>query len=428
MLKPGGRVYVSTPDSTFGEGSNPNHLRVWRAIEFADLLRRRGRIERMTVGTDTIAVASYVPVERRGEVAIFTGPSIMRWAPFDIETRGLGGSETAAVRLGEALAAKGYVVTVYGDCEPGCLADVIFKPWQAFDPAERRLAVVSSRMPELAERPINAQCKLLWGHDIDFGDRLTETFASRFDRILGLSDFHVRHLKGRYPFAADKIVATRNGINLDYFSGDPPKRDRRVAYTSSPDRGLDVLLEEWGRIRKRAKRAELCFAYAPVYHKAAQQDPRVAAFDAKIRSMSNLPGVQVLDPLPQQEVARLLRSSQVWVAPSWTSFYEAGKLIDGAPFQETFCIGACEAQAAGCHVVASGWGALPETVKVGALLNGGAPGKKWRDQLVDEIVRGLTDPEVQAHAQQAGPEAVKDLGWGGVADTFAALFEGEAPE
>jgi hypothetical protein len=90
-----------------------------------------------------------------------------------------------------------------------------------------------------------------------------------------------------------------------------------------------------------------------------------------------------------------------------------------------------EAQAAGCVVVASGWGALPETVKVGALVNGSpiVPGSKadedWRSALVAEIVRGLTDPATQHHAQTEGPLAVADMGWQGVARAVAGLCEGE---
>lgn len=426
MLAPGGRVYISTPDGTFGAGSNPHHLRAYTALSLADTLRRRGSIEQMTVGQDTIAVAAYTPVERRGEVAVFTGPSLMPWAPFDIETKGLGGSETAAVRLSEALARLGYIVTVYGDMQDeGCHADVIFRRWESFDPSERRLAVIASRIPEVYERPVNAQCRLLWMHDTDCGPRLTETFADRIDRVLVLSDWHRRHVEGLYPFlrrddreAPSKVVQTRNGIHLPYFAREG-KRKRRLLYTSSPDRGLDVLLELWPQIRKKAPRATLAWCYSPVYFDAAKSNPALQEHTAKIEKLSKQPGVEVLGSLPQHELAKLMRESLVWAAPSWCT-------PAGAPFHETSCIGAMEAQAAGLVVVASGWGALPETVKVGALVNGDPPGEKWRRNLVEEIVRGLADKETQAHAQREGPKAVAQLGWQPVAEQFAALFEGEA--
>lgn len=443
MLAPGGRVYVSTPDGTFGQGNNPHHLRALRALDLADQLRRRGSIEQMTVGPDTITVAAYTPVDRRGEIAIFAGPALAPWAPYDIEMRGLGGSETAAVRLAEHLAELGYVVTVYGDLtDEGCASNVMYRQWTAFDPAEPRLGVISSRMPEAFERPINAQTKLLWLHDVDCGPRLTPQLAAEMDRVLVLSEWHERHVAGVYPFLAGrsegdgiapssayKLARIRNGIHLEYFQGDLPEsigdppldtasRHPRVVYTSSPDRGLDILLELWPEIRERVPDAELAYAYSPVYWQVAEQRDDLKAHTARIRELSKHPGVHALGALTQPQVATLMRSSMVWAHPSWCTPAEG-------PFHETSCIGAMEAQAAGCLVVASGWGALPETVQVGRLVGDGAPGAKWRSQLVEHIVEGLTDVKVQRWAQRAGPKAAAELGWRPVAEQIAGLLEGE---
>jgi SAM-dependent methyltransferase len=217
MVKPGGLVMLSTPDGVFGEGSNEHHLRVYRAVDLADLLRRRGQLVNMAVGSDAVAVASYRPGPRKDDIAIYLGACWNRWSPTDIETRGLGGSETAAVRLAEALSALGFVVTVYGDCAEMCRLDVIYRHYSAFDPLDRRGALICSRIPEVGDRPIAAATRLLWCHDVDFGDRLTAGRLERFDYILGLSRWHVDHLKGRYPYAADKVLQTRNGITPALF-------------------------------------------------------------------------------------------------------------------------------------------------------------------------------------------------------------------
>ncbi len=425
MLKPGGHIYVSTPTGTFGAGHNPHHLRAYRPIDLADVLRRRGSVVDLEPGSDGVTAAAYTPRERRGDVAIYTGPSWMPWAPHHIETEGLGGSETAAVRVAEGLSDLGYVVTVYGEVDEGCVHDVLFRHHHTFDPAERRAAVICSRFPELAERPLAAQVRLLWSHDTDFGERLTQRFADAFDRVLTLSEWHQRHVEGLYPFlrrggedVPSKVVRTRNGVHLDYFAGEQLDRRPRVLYTSSPDRGLDVVLEEWPKIRERAPEAELLFAYAPVYYRIAEQDPSVGAHAAKIRELANQDGVSALGSVSQPELARLMCSSLVWVHPSWATPHEM-------PFHETSCIGAMEAQAAGLHVVASGWGALPETVRVGRLLGGDAPGEDWRAALVDHVVEGLLDEQVQRFAQAEGPKAAATLSWQGVAHQIAGLIEGE---
>lgn len=404
MLKPGGRVMISTPDGTFGTGNNPHHLRVYRSIDLADVCRRRGVLQDLLVGDDGIVVASYTPRRKLADVAIYTGPCWDTWGPSDIATRGLGGSETAAVRLAEQLAEIGFVVTVYGQVNEGAYRDVIFRDWRTFDPLEPRLAVISSRLPELFDRPVAAKHRLLWAHDIDFGDRLTAARLAPVDHVLVLSRWHEQHVAGRYPFARAKLTRIRNGVHLPYFEGDQPDRRQRVVYTSSPDRGLDVLLELWPRVREQVPDAELVYAYSPVYWRVAEQDPAVGAHAERVRELSAQPGVTPLRSLSQPDVAKLMRSSLVWAHPSYCTPADV-------PFHETSCIGAMEAQAAGCVVVASNWGALSETVGIGRLVSGPALSERWKRAFVREIVDGLTNPETQEWAQREGPEHAAGLGW-----------------
>lgn len=240
MVKPDGRVVLSTPDGTFGTGHNPHHLRALRVSELADLVRHRARpgdgVHDILPGEygAGVACASYTPGGRRGDVGLFLGPCFDRWAPQDIMTRGLGGSETAAVRLAEQLSALGYVVTVYGDVSEGLYRDVLFKDWRTFDPMDRREALISSRLPHVfdsdvrtgrhLERPPNARVKMLWVHDVHCGGQLTPERAERIDVILALSDWHVRHLLDTYPWLVEvsaPVVQIRNGVHLPYFKEDP---------------------------------------------------------------------------------------------------------------------------------------------------------------------------------------------------------------
>lgn len=419
MLTPDGRVYVSTPDGTFGEGGNPNHLRVYRAVDLADLLRRRGRLCDMDVGSDGIVCASYQPRPRREDIAIYAGPGWEPWHPADIETRGLGGSETAAVRLAEALSDLGFIVTVYGELrEDTCWTDVIFRHHSKFDPLDSRAGLICSRIPEVADRPIAAGVRLLWVHDIDLGDRLNLRRAEPFDAVLALSAWHERHLAGRYPFLAqdDKLVRTTNAIRHAYFEPKPwAERDQLVLYTSSPDRGLDVLLELWPRVRERVPDATLAHCYAPVYDRVADQDPTVRAHRERIRELADQPGVESVGSMGQRDLAALMCSARVWAHPSWIG-------QAGAPFHETSCMGAMEAQAAGCLVVASDWGALSETVRWGRLVNSEPGGQRWKDALVEHIVEGLTNPEVGEAAVAKAPPAVADLTWHRVAAQLAGII------
>lgn len=419
MLKPGGRIYISTPDGTFGTGNNPHHLHAYRAQDVADILRRRGTLNNMMVGSDGVTVGSYTPMKRKGDIAIYTGPGWERWAPHDIELKGLGGSETAAVRVAQHLSNLGYIVTVYGDVEQQCFQDVIYKHWSTFDPMERRECVIASRLPETFDRKVNAKVRMLWVHDVDCGDRLTEARCEQIDHILLLSKWHVDHFKATYGFGRDKIRQTRNGIELAYFTGEAPVREKRVVYTSSPDRGLDILLEMWPKVLEQVPDAQLRHCYVDVYDRVAEVDPVIGAYRQKVRDLSDQPGVESVGHLSQPEVAELMRSAMVWAHPSWSTPTDQA-------FFETSCIGAMEAQAAGCLPVASRVGALAETVKIGRLIDQKQMTDEWRDTFVKMIVEGLTDEKVQKWAQKEGPEFAQGLSWNGVAEQIAGLIDGEA--
>lgn len=418
MLAPEGRVYVSTPDGTFGAGNNPNHLRAIRAIDLADMLRRRGQLTDMAVDQG-LTMASYQPTTRGGEIAIYTGPGWERWSPHDIVTKGLGGSETWAVRLAEQLSGLGYIVTVYGDVTECAYRDVIFRRWEAFDPTERRACVISSRIPQLFDRPINAPIRMLWVHDVTCGNALTPARAERIDHIVGVSRWHREHLISAYPWAKAKIRQSRNGIEHSLFAGEQPERKQRVLFTSSPDRGVDKILEMWPRIREAVPEAELNYCYTGVYDEVAKQQPALRAYRERVIELSDQPGVVNIGAQSQVSLSRLMRESMVWVAPSWHSPTDDY-------FYETSCIGAMEAQAAGCLAVGSNWGALKETIQAGRLIDGPALGERWTDAFVAEIIDGLTNPDTQTWVRTEGPRVAEVMGWRGVAEQVQALLNGEA--
>lgn len=424
MLAPTGRIYLSTPDGTFGPGGNPSHLRVYRLKDLADILRRRGRIQSIMSGPDGITVAAYTPQERGPEVVIHTGGGWQTWHPSDIINKGLGGSETWAVRLAEHLDELGCVVTVYGECGDGLWQGAIFRHHSRWDPTVPCDVFIASRAPVLADARPRAARKLLWVHDVDCGDQLTPARADGFDYVVGLSDWHMDHLAGRYPFLGSRLVKSANGIEHSLFHPRPwEARKQRVLYTSSPDRGLDVVLSLWPRIREQAPDAELAYCYPDVYDAVADQSPQIAGHRDRIRKLSGQPGVTRLGSLPQPTLAAVMCDSRVWVHPSWCTAHPAGDgLVTESPFHETSCIGAVEAQAAGMHVVASGWGALKETVRYGHLLDVGDPrDERWQDAFVTSVVEGLTNADTGMAAEQIAPGMVADLSWRAVAEQLLAL-------
>lgn len=400
MLTPGGRIYLSTPDGTFGSGQNPHHLRVYRATDLFDVLRERGQVHDMTVGPDGVIVASYSPATRNGTVAIFTGPGWKPWSPLDIESTGLGGSETAAARLATAMANEGYMVTVYGEVEPMAHDQVSYRHWTAFDPTEHRNIVIASRFPALTDRYVNADYKLLWMHDTDYGDAMTPERVAKFDHVGVLSEWHHMHVLDAYPWVGN-LLRLRNGIEPSYFEEHVEGIERnphRAIYSSSPDRGLDFLLRIWPDVRERVPGAELYYCYSDVYDAVAKSNPQLQAFRAEINRLGQQDGVVNLGSLPQQGVAAAMREAGVWLAPSWCSPHNCR-------FSETYCIGAVEAAAAGCHLVVSGWGALTERAATApsALVidTGNDDGPPNEAEWINGIVEAMTEAKPPGPSQVA---------------------------
>lgn len=418
------RLIVRTPDRAI------DGIRVFQANDIARMLQRHGRVREISVTDGGTIVAAADLCKRRGEIAIWTGQAIGPWAPSDITQRGLGGSETAAVRLAEQFAEMGYVVTLYGHFESeGLAGDVMLRRFDTFDPSEPLDALIGFRDARLFDHRPKARFCALWLEDLAPAEGLTSGRAANIDRIYGVTHWHKEQIQAEHPWLdSSKVSASRNGIVHSYFEGPAPDREHRVIYSSSPDRGGDIMLEIWPLVREQVPDAELVLTYSRWFDLVAGYFQAANDQLTRIRELLEQPGVQRIEGgLGQKALAHLMRTATCWVAPSW---YSQGDNEDGTPggreFHETSCISAMEAQAAGLVVVASNWGALTETVQHGTLVDGDPREKDgvWRKVFVDSIVRGLTDPIVQQAAQTVGPEMVRDMDWRGAAEQVAAGFAG----
>lgn len=310
------------------------------------------------------------------DIIFFIGPGLEPWSGDTIGRTGLGGSETMAWELSRRLAARGHRVRLIGHCEHGAPAGVFggvefidYRGWLS-GPATQRACdiLISSRRPELVDdgAGVTAGATFLWVHDVHCGDALTHKRNIRFDRILALSNWHRSFLRRCYPLVdPGKILVTRNGIDLTRFEGTEPRNARRAIYSSSPDRGLETLLDVWPIVRKSVPDAELHVFYGfDSWETAARNAPDIELKRIKYlrEKMARTAGVRAHGRIGQAELAREFMRSGVWTYPT--------------AFDETSCCTAMEAQAAGCRIVTCPQAALNETVgERGQLVAGfGTPG------------------------------------------------------
>ena len=329
-------------------------------------------------------------------------------------TRGLGGTESAIVYLAEALSRRGHRVVVLAHCEePGVYHGVEYARWETMPSrvvSDRPDVLVAVRDWQTIGRTRFAPLQIFWTGDA-FDQPFVKTLANteergQIDFFMLQSDWHEETFRTHHGLPAWQILRTRLGSAAS--AADAPvqadsvaTRRRRLAYASTPFRGLDVLLDLFPRIRAACPDAELdVFSSMKVYGmNAADDEATYGALYAKAKQ----PGVRLVGTVPQFELAKRLKESRILAYPNH--------------YAETFCIAAIEAEAAGCAVVTTGLGALPETVGDGGVCIPGTPqDAAYQDAFVAECVRLLTDDEAwQAMSRRAFDRTWDTYTWSAIA-------------
>jgi glycosyltransferase involved in cell wall biosynthesis len=160
-----------------------------------------------------------------------------------------------------------------------------------------------------------------------------------------------------------------------------------LAYTSTPFRGLDLLLEAFPVIRAAIPNARLqVFSSMKVYQlESAREQADYGALYDRCRKTD---GIEYVGSVPQPELARRLRPVMLLAYPN--------------SFAETACIAVMEAMASGCQIVTSDLGALPETTAgFGHLFSVHQPRQAYLAQFVDRVIRLLRESSEQPAATES---------------------------
>jgi glycosyltransferase involved in cell wall biosynthesis len=306
--------------------------------------------------------------------------------------RPMGGSQSGVCYLSVELANRGHQVTICNSSKQprsfrgvwtapiGNLSREVFEDCGA--------AIVLNGPAQLSQvlRPqIPPGCKLvLWtGHLPDLGPLQAlgqPEIRDLWDAVVCVSHWHREMMLRQYQLDAKRVHVCCNAI-APAFAGrvtdaDTFARQKSaapiLAYTSTPFRGLDILLDVFERLHKRAAAARLrVYSSMGIYFAEEKDDPYRELY-ARCRSMS---GAEYVGALPQPRLAEALK-------PAWILAYPN-------TFVETSCIAVMEAMACGMHVVTSGLGALPETTSGLGTLLPPLRGEEDRGRFVDGFVEGL---------------------------------------
>lgn len=318
------------------------------------------------------------------------------------ESHPLGGSETAALRLAQALKDLGENIQIITDEEQLAQhhCDIFISPriWQVFHnglyPGKRNY---------------------LWCHDdsdLPFvkplqDPQIAKPIYERLDGVIMLSHYVAQRWIATLNVPLNKIIMTTNGIPLQRFRPHPEKLASRkpwAYYSSTPFRGLELLLLAWPHILQAVPESQLHICSSmKVYDPEGKSD---SSFDPLYEKAKSLPGIHYHGSLGQAALRNVAQKCRVLAYP--------------CIFPETSCIVAMEAMAAGCVVVSTTLGALPETAWQNPLVpivDG------WLAQWIVEVIRMFKDNNQYTKKALQNLAVARFYDWNTVAKDWIQFFK-----
>lgn len=338
--------------------------------------------------------------------------------------RSLGGSETAAYYLAREIAALGHRVIMFtNDREAGGAHHGVDYGWVGPPSARYPLgeyvhalmestyidALVLQRAAGIHHVPHAAKVALWWLHDLALQRAIPDVRKDSFqyDGILTVSDWHRNQVSETWSVSKEHVHVIPNSVDHSLYESDIPLpvkgEELTLLYQSRPERGVDYLLSPGGimdqlAVRRPEARLLMCGYDNYPDHMREYYDQVYS----RARSMKN---VEVLGHLGKADLAQLQRACDVMVYPG--------------EFEETSCITALEAQAAGLPMVASRVGALPETCGEGTRLIPLKDGRCNADAFVEFLHRVSRKDLARMSAAQS--HNAKKMSWANSARRLDAL-------
>lgn len=320
---------------------------------------------------------------------------------YDVETpykEPLGGTESAMCYLTVELAKLGHEVVLFGKYSKSfSLKGVLHEDqnnigkdkWQDLD----FMIIQSHPKAGMVVKPLlNKKTKLiLWEHlDIDqppvsaFHD---QKIRNLFDWVVFVSNWQMERFIKTFGIDRKKSIVIRNAVSPAFENLKPIKsRDPVLAYTATPFRGLDILIHVFPEIKKRVPKVKLkIFSSFKVY----QQKKEETEWEGLYQICRSTEGIEYVGSVGQERLAKELKEVSILTYPN--------------TFPETSCITALEAMAAGCQVVSSQLGAIPETTAGFAKLIPFTPDNKelYCQRFIETIVEVLKTPSADLPDKQS---------------------------
>ena len=151
----------------------------------------------------------------------------------------------------------------------------------------------------------------------DIGYDFTPEQLAKIDGYICLCEDHCKYTAARYPSLKGRIFKSSNGIKRDLIEKIEKEQivrnPKKLIYASSPDRGLELLLTDWFRIREFVPDAELHVFYGRNnMHKMMDRGAEyLKPLDASLNALKDQPGVHWRGRINQPDLIREMLSASI---------------------------------------------------------------------------------------------------------------------
>jgi len=334
---------------------------------------------------------------------------------------GIGGSETQVVLLSRELAKLGWKVKIFNKClenhMDSCGLDVEYIPFQNFEQYSKLVTydvLIASRYLNCFDVPFKSKRNIAMIHDvfliINGWRQQHDVLQDKIDKYFCLSNAHKQFVSQYHSIPLNQILMTSNGLDFSRFENKNIKKNPyKMIYSSSPDRGLEVLLDLFPRVKQMVPEVTLDIFYG-------FENFRDQVYVKKmLEKINKTLGVTYHGRVGQNELAEHFLESSIWA-------YSSG-------FSETFCITALEAMASEAVVLSSAFWGLLDVVKDGGILLPMHQGQntvytqEYQNKWVEECIKILKDTSYAEYWRQQGKQRVVRFTWTNVAKQWDTYFK-----
>ena len=333
------------------------------------------------------------------KILFWVGYHTPHWNKKTWENKGIGGSEYCVIKLADYLDTLGYDITITGDVKTGnwhgvkyiSKDDLIHKrgPIGLTNPHDVNVyphydVVIATNyihyLKHLREANIDFDKNYFWMHNEYFykwhsGDEMSdkeiESDVRQINKIIGVSKLHEDILKDKFKALYYDNTNIHTYISHIDNAIDPndyknrhviDKIPGRIIWSSSPDRGLTLILDNWSDWK--AKRPDLTLTICSPPYSEGWGD----------RDYSKLEGVEWLGALNPKNLKDEIDKAEYWVYSS--------------DYIETYCISALEMMMGKVKILTNGSGNIMKLIGNGdrAEICDMNP-----DTIIDTLIKDTTD-------------------------------------